>query len=58
LVNTLSQGIIVSKINKISIIALILSLTGCAGISFCNEKGEPKGCHKWDPATTAGAASR
>ena len=43
-----------------TILALILIslLTGCAGLAFCNDKGEPKGCHKWDPATRTGAGGR
>ncbi len=44
-------------LKKLSILALIL-LSGCAGITFCDQNGRPKGCHKWDPATTTGAASR
>jgi len=43
---------------KLVILILISILAGCAGIPFCNNKGEPKGCRKWDPATTAGAAAR
>ncbi len=45
-------------LKNISILALVLLLTGCAGIAFCDTNGLPKGCHKWDPATTTGAASR
>jgi len=43
---------------KLLLITVILSLTGCAGIAFCDQNGQPKGCRKWDPATTAGAAAR
>lgn len=43
---------------RLFLLTLFLILTGCAGIPFCNERGEPKGCHKWDPATITGAASR
>lgn len=43
---------------KTLIISVILTLAGCAGIPFCNEKGEPTGCHKWDPATKTGGAVR
>ena len=45
-------------LKKLSIIAVVLLLTSCAGIAFCDSNGQPKGCHKWDPATTTGAASR
>ena len=45
-------------LKKLSIIAVVLLLTSCAGIVFCDPKGLPQGCHKWDPATTTGAASR
>lgn len=45
-------------LKKILILTFILSLVGCAGIPFCNERGEPKGCHKWDPATKTGAGNR
>ncbi len=45
-------------LKKVSILTLILLISGCAGLTFCNEKGEPKGCQKWNPATTTGAASR
>ena len=45
-------------LKKILLITITLIIGGCAGIPFCNEKGEPKGCHKWDPATRNGAAPR
>ncbi len=45
-------------LKKILIISLISLIAGCAGIPFCNDKGEPKGCHKWDPATKTGAGNR
>lgn len=45
-------------LKKISIFCIVLCLSGCAGLAFCDKNGQPKGCQKWDPATTTGAASR
>ena len=46
-------------LKKLSLLALILLLSGCAGLRFCKENESPKtGCHPWDPATITGAASR
>jgi hypothetical protein len=45
-------------LKKILSLSVILILTGCAGIQFCDDKGKPPGCHRWDPATTTGAANR
>ena len=45
-------------LKKLILLSIVLSLPGCAGLIFCNEKGEPKGCHKWDPATKNGGAPR
>ena len=45
-------------LKNFSIIFVALLLTSCAGITFCDQYGQPKGCHKWDPATTTGAAAR
>lgn len=41
----------------LSIIALALLLTSCAGIRYCKEN-ETKGCQPWDPATKTGMGSR
>jgi len=45
-------------LRKLLLLSTILLLSGCAGIPFCDKNGQPKGCHKWDPASTAGAAAR
>lgn len=45
-------------LKKVSILIAILLLSGCAGIAFCDSDGKPKGCRKWDPATTTGAVGR
>lgn len=45
-------------LKNILILAIITTLAGCAGIPFCNDKGQPLGCRKWDPATTNGGAPR
>lgn len=45
-------------LKKILLLALVTVIAGCAGIPFCDQNGQPKGCHKWDPATTSGAAAR
>lgn len=45
-------------IKAITLLALTLLLASCAGIPFCDEKGKPVGCKKWDPATRAGAGVR
>jgi hypothetical protein len=45
-------------LKNILLLVFILSLAGCAGIPFCNDKGQPPGCRHWDPATTNGAGIR
>lgn len=45
-------------LKNILILAVILNLAGCTGLMFCNEKGQPPGCHPWDPATKNGGAPR
>ena len=45
-------------LKKLLLLASVLLLSGCMGLAFCNEKGEPKGCHAWDPATKNGAGGR
>ena len=47
-----------TMLKKLLLISLVLLLSGCAGLAFCNNKGEPKGCRSWDPATVNGAGGR
>ena len=45
-------------LKKLLILSIALLVSGCAGIAFCDKDGQPKGCHRWDPATTNGGAAR
>lgn len=46
-------------IKKLLLLSLVLLVSGCAGIRFCNKNESPKtGCKAWDPATTTGTAVR
>lgn len=47
-------------LKKITVLSLVLILSGCAGIRFCAKDENPKktGCKAWDPASISGAVSR
>jgi len=46
-------------LKKLSILSLVLLISGCVGIRFCNKDESPRtGCKPWDPATISGATAR